>query len=214
MNTKDLNNKVCWITGASSGIGASLAIELSKLGAKLILSSRNYTNLEKIKSRCTDPDKIIIKQLDLENIDELPNIAEQVWNSSEGIDFVFLNAGFAVRDMVANINMDLFSKIMKVNFFSSVQISKSLLPLMVKKGSGAFIVTSSLSGKYGVPKLSAYSASKHALHGYFESLRAEYTHAGIQVTMVVPGLVKTNISVNAIRGDGQPYGKMQKAISS
>lgn len=214
MKVKDFHNKVCWVTGSSSGIGAALAIALNKLGAYVILSARNVENLEKIKSACAEPGKVAIVACDMEDTDSLPSIAMQSWKTFNGIDYVFLNAGFAVRDTVINTAFDLFKKVMTINFFSTVIITKTLLPLMTENGSGCFVITSSLSGKYGIPKLAAYAASKHALHGFFESLRAENEMENIKFTIVIPGLVKTNISVNALKGDGQPYGKMQQSIEN
>lgn len=211
---KDFRDKVCWITGASSGIGAALAIALNKLGAYLILSARSINNLEKVKSGCADPDKVVILDCDMEEIVTLPAIAMQSWKAFNGIDYVFLNAGFAVRDMIINTDIELFQRVMNINYFSNVVISKALLPHMIERRSGCFVVTSSLSGKYGIPKLAAYAASKQALHGFFESLRAEYEKNGIKVTMVIPGLVKTNISINALTGDGKAYGKMQESIAN
>jgi dehydrogenase/reductase SDR family protein 7B len=103
---------------------------------------------------------------------------------------------------------------MNINFISNVVLSKELLPLMRAKKQGCFVVTSSLCGKFGIPKLGAYSASKHALHGFFESLRAEYECDGVKVTMITAGLVRTNITLNALRGNGTIYGKMQESIAS
>jgi dehydrogenase/reductase SDR family member 7B len=214
MKVRNFRDKVCWITGASSGIGAALAIALNKLGTFQIISARTIQNLEKVRSACADPDKVVILACDMEETDTLPAIAMQAWNTFKGIDYVFLNAGFAVRDMVINTEFELIKKVMNINYFSNVVISKTLLPLMKEKGSGCLVVTSSLSGKYGIPKLAAYSASKHALHGFFESLRAENEKDGIKVTILIPGLVKTNISINALKGDGKMYGKMQESISN
>jgi short-subunit dehydrogenase len=213
MKTSQYKGKVCWITGASSGIGASLAIALSHLDAFLILSARSLENLQKIRSLCANPDRVYILACDMEDLEGLPAIALTSWEQFCGIDYVFLNAGFAVRDLVMNTGLDLFQKEMNINFFSTVLISKTLLPLMRERNSGHFIVTSSLSGRYGVPKLSAYSASKHALHGYFESLRAEHERDGIRVTIITAGLVKTAITLHALKGNGEPYARMEESVA-
>ncbi|ALI98807.1 SDR family oxidoreductase [Rufibacter tibetensis] len=214
MQVQGFNAKVVWITGASSGIGAALALELSRLGAILILSARSVENLEVVKASCTNPDQVTILTADMAETDSLPSIAAQAWRLHHGIDYVFLNAGFAVRDRIINTEVELIKKVMDVNFFSAVVLTKTLLPLMKARGAGHFVVTSSLSGKYGIPQLGAYAASKHALHGFFDSLRAEQETDEVKITIVIPGLVKTNISVKALKGDGSAYGKMQESISS
>jgi dehydrogenase/reductase SDR family member 7B len=207
------NDKVCLVTGASSGIGKALAQKLNSMGANVILTARSRENLEIVRANCPDPNKIRILPWDLEQINTIENFARAVWNSFQHIDFVFLNAGMAIRDMILNTDMEMVYKVMNINFFSNVALSKALLPYMCEKKQGRFIVTSSLCGKFGIPKLSAYSASKHALHGFFESLRAEYKAEGIKVTMITAGLVKTDITLHALRGNGVVNGKMQASVA-
>lgn len=214
MKTKSFQGKICWITGASSGIGEALAISMSRQGAYLILSARSESNLTKVKNECAEPGKIVVLPCDLENTDLIPSIASTAWDAFGQIDYVFLNAGMAVRDTVINTEVNLIRKVMNTNFIGAALIAKTLLPLMVGRGSGNFVVTSSLSGKYGIPKLSAYAASKHALHGYFGSLRAEHAKDGIKVIMVIPGLIRTGISLHALTGDGKSYGKMLESINA
>jgi dehydrogenase/reductase SDR family member 7B len=207
------DNKICWITGASGGIGAALAISLNSIGARLILSARNNERLEIIKTACQHPHKVVILPFNLEETSLLTEFAMKAWNIFNGIDFVFLNAGMAVRDMIIQTDMEMIHKVMNINFFSNVVISKTLLPHMRKRDQGRFIITSSLCGKFGIPKLGAYSASKHAMHGFFESLRAEHENEGITVTMITAGLIKTDITLHALKGDGSVYGKMQDSIA-
>jgi dehydrogenase/reductase SDR family protein 7B len=214
MKTNNFNNKICLITGASSGIGAALANSLNNMGATLILSARNRANLENVKANCRYPEKIVILECDMEEIKSMPSFAREAWQLFHGIDYVFLNAGMAVRDTIINTDLEMVQKVMNINFISNVVLSKELLPFMRSKKQGCFVVTSSLCGKFGIPKLGAYSASKHALHGFFESLRAEYECDGIKVTMITAGLVKTNITLNALNGNGTIYGKMQVSIAS
>lgn len=214
MKGKIFRDKICWVTGASSGIGASLAKALNNEGSYVIISGRNADGLEKMKAECTHPERIGVLAFDMEDTDRLPEFAMKAWSHFNGIDYVFLNAGFAVRDWLLNIEIKMFRKVMEVNFFSAVAIAKSLLPVMIERKHGYFIVTSSLSGKYGIPKLSAYAASKHALHGFFESLRAEYAKDGIRVSMIVPGLINTGITVHSLVGDGSVSGKMQVAVAN
>ncbi|HXB29530.1 MAG TPA: SDR family NAD(P)-dependent oxidoreductase [Puia sp.] len=214
MKINKFNNKVCLITGASSGIGAALAQSLNGMGATLILSARNRENLESVKANCRNPEKIAILECDMEETESLPVFVFKAWNLFNGIDYVFLNAGMAVRDMIINTDLAMVQKVMNINFISNVVLSRELLICMRSRKQGCFVVTSSLSGKFGIPKLGVYSASKHALHGFFESLRAEYECDGIKVTMVTAGLVKTNITLNALKGDGTLYGKMQDSIAA
>ncbi len=213
MNTTKFNNKICLVTGASSGIGKALSQKLNSLGAIVILTARNRENLDMVKACCTYPDKIRILPFDMEEIKTIESFAREAWNLFHSIDFVFLNAGMAIRDMIHLSDLEMVYKVMNINFFSQVALSKALLPYMREKKQGRFIVTSSLCGKFGVPKLSAYSASKHALHGFFESLRAEYESEGIKVTMITAGLVKTDITVHALNGNGTINGKMQASVA-
>ena len=205
---------VCWVTGASGGIGAALAIALNQQGAYVVITARRTAHLEEVKAVCLYPERVVILPGDMEETEALPALARQAWHTFSHLDFVFLNAGMAVRDLFINTELALLQKVMAINFFSAAAITKTLLPLMKERGTGCFVITSSLSGKYGIPRLSAYAASKHALHGLFDSIRAENKGAGIQVTIVVPGLIKTDISLNALTGDGGAYGKMQASIAN
>jgi short-subunit dehydrogenase len=123
MKTSKYKNKVCWITGASSGIGEAITIALSQQDAFLILSARSLENLEKVKARCAKPERVAIISCDMHELENLPAIAMQSWDHFCGIDYVFLNAGFAVRDLVLNTSFELFQKEMDINFFSTVLVS-------------------------------------------------------------------------------------------
>lgn len=213
MKPTAFNDKICLVTGASSGIGKSLAQTLNNMGAIVILTARKKENLEAVKADCSHPDKIRILPCDMEDTKMIEDFALEAWNLFHNIDFVYLNAGMAIRDMIHETDLEMVFKVMNINFFSNVALSKALLPFMRGKKQGHFIITSSLCGKFGVPKLSAYSASKHALHGFFESLRAEYEPDGIKVTMITAGHVKTDITIHALKGDGTVNGKMQASIA-
>ena len=206
-------NKVCWVTGASSGIGAALAVALNKAGAYLILSSRSADKLNEVKQACDCPDKIEIMVCDMEKTESLNAMSITAWKIFNHIDYIFLNAGIAVRDLVINTEFEMVKKVMNVNFFSNTIITKALLPLMKERGSGRFVVTSSICGKVGVPKLSAYAASKHALHGFYDSLRVECEGYGVGITIVTAGFVRTDITRNALLGDGTAYSRMQESVA-
>jgi short-subunit dehydrogenase len=211
MRICSFKNKVVWITGASSGIGEALTYAYANQGARLILSSRNKRALENVKENCAHTkSEIRILPLDLSKLGTLNKKAKQALEIFGKIDVMVHNAGVASRDLAANIDLSTDQKIMNINYFGAVVLTKTLLPSMLRRKSGHFLVVSSVSGIYGVPKLSSYSASKHALHGFFESLRAEVAKDNIKITMVVPGFVRTNITVNALNGDGSKYGKMMQ----
>lgn len=201
-----LNGKVVWLTGASSGIGEALAPLLSARGARLILSARGVEALERVRLACVG--EVTVLPLDLADAASLPAAAEHAWARLGGIDVVIHNAGQAHRDLASVTSVEVDRHLMEVNYFGPVALTKAVLPRMLERRGGQLVVISSLSGIFGVPRLSAYAAAKHALHGFFESLRAE-THArGLRISMIVPGFVKTPITVNALTGDGQRHGKM------
>ncbi len=200
--------KVVWITGASSGIGRALAFAFDRAGARLILSARDVRSLEPVRAACSSSDQVHLLPFDLAALDTIPQIAERGLGLGGGhVDYMVHNAGVALRDRMADTPLRLDQQIMATNYFGPVALTKSLLPSMLQRRSGCFVVVSSLSGKYGVPQLSAYSASKHALHGCFECLRAEVHDRNIQVTIVIPGFIRTPIVQHALTGRGVPYGK-------
>ncbi|MFA9454359.1 MAG: SDR family oxidoreductase [Candidatus Aminicenantaceae bacterium] len=208
---RSFTGKVIWITGASSGIGEALSYVFSGLGARLILSSRNAVALERVKRNCPGEKRDIhVLPLDLSRLGSLNEKAGHAENIYGKIDVLVHNAGVASRGLVVDTDIDVDKHIMDINYFGPVLLTKALLPSMLKRKSGQFLVVSSISGKFGVPKLSSYSASKHALHGFFESLRAEVFKNNIQVTMAVPGFVKTGITVKALRGNGSRYGRVMQ----
>ena len=210
MTSKQYSDKVIWITGASSGIGEGLARALCDAGAKLILSARRESELNRVKESCSAPDRIAVLPLDLcefEVMSEKVTVAE---NHFGPIDIMIHNGGISQRGLVADTGIDVDQRIMNTNYLGTVALTKALLPSMLKRKSGQFVVVSSRAGYCGTPLRSAYAASKHALHGFFECLRAEVHDDGISIMMVCPGFIKTNISLNALGPDGQPHGKMDK----
>jgi short-subunit dehydrogenase len=206
---KKLKNKKIWITGASSGIGEALAHALARERADLILSSRNREKLEKVKEACLEYTSFcVVQPLDLSDTEGLEIVVENVVKKVGSIDILINNAGRSQRSLAKETSFDVDRSIMEVNFFGAIKLTKLVLPYMLKNGSGHIVVISSITGKFGFPLRTAYSASKHAIQGYFESLRAELKPDNINVTIVSPGRVKTNISLNAVTGDGKPYNKM------
>ncbi len=204
-------NKIVWITGASSGIGEALVIELNRLGAKLIISSRNREALYKVKNKCQKIVDVHVHPLDLENYTLLENKTQEALKIFGKIDIIVHSGGLSQRATAMETTLETNKKIMDINFFGTIAITHSLLPSMLKNNSGQIVVISSLVGKFGTPKRSAYSASKHALHGYFDSLRAEIYVSNVSITIVCPGFIKTKLSFNALLGDGQLQNKMDDA---
>lgn len=200
-------DKVAWVTGASSGIGEQTAYRLSELGAKLIISARNEDRLNTVAENCNPGSSIKILKLDLNDQESLTGKCSQAWDYFNRIDYLFNIAGVGHRDFALKTDMNVDRSIMQVNYFGTIEISKFVISRMIEQGGGHVIVTSSLSGKYGVPLLSAYSASKHALHGFFESLRGEILRNNVRITIAIPGLIKTEIIQNALTGDGKLYGR-------
>jgi short-subunit dehydrogenase len=204
-----LKDKVIWITGASSGIGEALALDLAKRGARLILSARREEELKRVGSLTKLPElDLMILPFDLKNTSGASALTAQVINKFGRIDYLINNGGMSQRSSVLDTKEDIEREIMEINYFAQVNITKSVLPYMIRQKSGHITVISSIAGKFGFFLRSSYSAAKHALHGYFESLRLENETNGIRVLMVCPGKINTSVSLNAITGKGEKHAKM------
>jgi len=202
-------HKTIWITGASSGIGEALAIEWSKYKPNIILSGRNIDKMEHVKGECEkNGAKCIIVQLDLTNQESITDAADKVISTFDKIDILVNNGGISQRSIATETPIEVDRTVLETNFFGAVSLTKKVLPVMVKNNGGHILVISSVVGKFGFPLRTAYSASKHALQGFFESLRAETKDKNIRVTIVSPGRIRTNISINAINKDGDQHGEM------
>ncbi|MES2566079.1 MAG: SDR family oxidoreductase [Bacteroidota bacterium] len=216
---KDLKNKVIWITGASSGIGEALVYECARENAIIILSARRESELQRISSeaKLTTQNSLIIP-FDLSDTTKAKDYAEQIVSKFGKIDILINNGGQSQRSSVIETSTAIERQLFEVNYFSAVNLSKAVLPLMLKKGSGKIVVISSIAGKFGFYLRSTYSAAKHALHGYFESLRLENEKNGLSVLLVCPGKIKTNVSVNASSIEGKSHNQMdpshEKAMSA
>lgn len=204
-------NKRVWVIGASSGIGEGLLKCLVREGAKVIISARRTERMEEL-TREIPSSRVRILPLDVELHQSLDVKTAEAWKIFEGLDVVFLNAGISVRDLATDTSLAMEKKLMDINFWGPVVVAKALMTLKPADQPLQIAITSSLSGKYGVPKLASYAASKHALHGYFESLRAETAQSNVMIHLVIPGFVKTEITVAGFKGDGSPNGKMQQAL--
>jgi short-subunit dehydrogenase len=209
-----IKNQIIWITGASSGLGEAMAHVLSRSGNKLILSARRVEELERVKQSCAHPDDILVLPMDMQERSGMEDLTKQVIQKVGLPDIVILNAGISNRSYIRDTAYDVFEKIMAVNFFGNVAMTKALLPHFIKSKSGKFVVISSLSGKFASPGRGAYSSSKHALHGFFDTLRMEHYEDHIKVLLVCPGFVHTNVTKNSLKGDGQPQGKLDKTTAN
>ena len=207
----NLTDKVVWITGASSGIGEALAHEFAKEGAKLVLSARRPEELERVqKSLGLPAASVLTLPIDMLKPEEFKEKTKTVLQYFGKIDVLVPNAGISQREKFMDIAPVDFQKLMDTNFTSVVLLTREVLPHMLTQKSGGILVTSSVSGKIGTAYRTFYCASKHAIQGFFDSLRGEVWRDGVQVTVACPGYIKTNISLNAIGKDGKPFGKMDQ----
>ena len=200
-------NKTVWITGASSGIGEACAILFAKDKLNLILTASRENALKTIQEKCILLGaKCDILPYDLLDIEGIPALVESALKCFGGIDILYNNAGISQRGLAGDTLFEVDKKIMDINYFAPVFITKLVLPGMLEKQYGTIAVTTSIAGRFGFPLRSSYSASKHALYGFFESLQAEYYDRNIRVVLICPGRVTTNISMNALESDGQKHG--------
>lgn len=209
----DFQDRRIWITGASSGIGEALALAFHQAGAKLILSARREDELKRVQSACGGEPNTRILPMDVTNAGELPEKTRLALSLFNGIDILVLNAGITQRSRTRETDESVYRRLMEVNFFGPEAMARAVLPSMLAQKSGHIAVISSVAGKFGVPMRSGYSATKFALHGFFEALRAEEERNGVHVTMVCPGYIRTDISLSALRGDGRKHAKMDSDLA-
>ncbi len=206
MKVDTFKDKVIWVTGASSGIGKATALQLSKQGAIVILSARRTNELEKVAQQCIG--NTMILPVDLIKSETFPQLVEQIISEFGRIDLLINNGGISQRSEASLTTLDVDRKLMEVNYFGNIALTKAVLPIFHKQKSGNIVVTSSLSGKFGFFLRSAYAASKFALVGFYESLRLEEEKNNIHVHLVFPGFIKTNISQNALNATGEKHAQL------
>lgn len=204
----DYTGKTIWITGASSGIGAALARALATQGARLILSARSTDKLEEVRQSCGAPDEHLCLVMDLADQASIEAAWSRLQEIPREVDILINNAGMTQRALVAETQMEVYRLLLEVNFLAAVDLTKKVLPGMLARGAGQIVAVSSVMGKFASPQRSGYAAAKHALQGFMDALRAEVHDASIQVLVASPGFVNTDVSRNALRGDGTPHGKM------
>lgn len=202
--------KTVWVTGASSGIGKAAATRWAEKGARVILSSRKQHALEEVIAAWPADlrERSHVLPLDLSQANELPAKVEAALAWAQAIDVMVHCGGISQRSTVLETALEVDRRVMEVDYFGTLALTKALLPHFVERQAGQFVVVTSLMGLFSSPLRSGYCGAKHALHGFFESLRAEHHDDGIGVTMVCPGFIHTNISMNAVVGDGSQQGTM------
>ena len=209
-----IDGATVWITGASSGIGAALTYALAERNCKLIISSRQSADLERVKDNCKNGENIYILPLDLSDLNELSSKADRAIAAFSGIDILINNAGISQRSLIKDTRISVYKKLMDINYLGTVALTMALLPHFLESRKGQFVTVSSLMGKFGSPYRSGYCGAKHALHGFFDVLRMEHEVDGIDVTMVCPGFVQTDVAKNALTADGSPQEKEDLATQN
>lgn len=206
--------KTVWVTGASSGIGRALSIELDRRGACLVISGRREAALAQTKAQLSQP--ALVLAFEATDHDALPALVDEAvaWRPG-GVDMLVNNAGVSQRSLIIDTNFSVYRELMEVNFFAPVRLTQLLLPHMIERGSGHVAVVSSIAGKVGVPLRGGYSAAKHALLGWYDTLRAEVETAyGIDISVVVPGSVQTDVAINALSATGEARGHSDENIAN
>jgi dehydrogenase/reductase SDR family protein 7B len=201
--------KVVWVTGASSGIGEALVYAFAQRGATVIASSNQPEELQRVLSNCSKQGaEIISAPFDLSDTSGIKDIVDSQLAKTGTIDFLINLGGISQRATIEETPLWLDRKIMEINYFGTIALTKAVLPYMIRQKSGHILATSSITGRFGFPLRSAYSASKQALHGFFETLHLENKKNNIRATVIIPGRVRTNISLHALDSQGREHGKL------
>jgi short-subunit dehydrogenase len=209
MKNSDFLNKVVWITGASSGIGEALVYEFADFGSKVIASSNDMTGLERVKKNCEGrPGTVSCVCFDLADTAEIETLVDSQIDIYGRIDFLLNIGGISQRARVEETPLWLDRKIFEINYFGTIALSKAVLKWMIREKAGHILATSSISGRFGFPLRSAYSASKQALHGFFETVFLENKKNNIRTSLIIPGRVNTAISFHALEASGREHGKL------
>jgi short-subunit dehydrogenase len=202
-------DKIIWITGAASGIGEALAYQSVEYGGKLVLSDIDEPGLSRVVATCESSGASVLNlPLDLSSAESIEKAVGKAMGHFGRVDVLINNGGISQRSLTWETTLEVDRKIMNINFFGAVVLTKAVLPHMMEQGGGYIAATSSITGKFGFPMRSAYAASKHAIQGFFETLGIELAGSNISVTIALPGRVRTNISLHALTRDGTAHGKM------
>jgi dehydrogenase/reductase SDR family member 7B len=217
-HTKDtLKGQTVCLTGATGGLGRALAWQLADCGVdRLLLSGRSSKALDEVVQECQTINRAIqcdTLVCDLSNPDDVSQLAQQI-QAKGRVDILINNGGVSSRSTFINTQPEIDRQVMQINFFSGAALAKAVIPGMIQQGSGRIIWISSVQGLVGIPERTSYAASKFAVQGYTESLRAEVAGAGVSIHTVSPGYIRTNLSKNAVRGDGTAHGKVDETTAA
>lgn len=205
-----------WITGASSGIGSALAKGYSARGYRVILSGRDKARLAAVAAQCDG--ETLCLPFDAADIPAAQAAADTAWDwaaiAGGGIDVLVNNAGVSQRSLAIDTDFSVYRDMIGLDLLSPIAITQALLRRMCARKTGQIVMVSSLAGKIGSPLRTAYSAAKHGLVGYADSLRIEVAHHGVGVIVVLPGSVKTDVSRNALTSDGSRRGDSDQRIEN
>ena len=212
-------SEVIWITGASSGIGEAFAKEFARLGGyRLVLSARREPELERVKAQCLnqglDSDDVLVLPLDVTDTDSHTDQVKTVLDTMGQVDMLINNAGVSQRSWCVDTDLEVYRRIFEIDVYGQISLTKAVLPHMRERQSGHLVVTSSVAGKVGAPLRTGYSMAKHAVMGFFDALRCEIAHEGISVSTITPGSIQSQVSVNAMRADGEAFGIMDDQIAN
>ncbi|MGL5840019.1 MAG: SDR family NAD(P)-dependent oxidoreductase [Sphingorhabdus sp.] len=207
-----MNGKTAWITGASSGIGEALAREWLARGGRCVLSGRNVAALEAVAAQ--DPEDCLVLPFETTDYTALPALVEKAVGFSGRIDVLVNNAGISQRSLAIETDFSVYQRIINVDLLAPIALTQALLPHLLDRGNSGIVMLSSVAGKAGVPLRTAYCAAKHGLIGYADALRSEVAGQGVKVLVVAPGSVRTDVSRNALSGDGSIRGVSDKAIDN
>ncbi|MCH8904211.1 MAG: SDR family oxidoreductase [Bacteroidetes bacterium] len=202
-----IQDKVVIVTGASSGIGKALAVELVKKEAKVVMAARNVEKLEEIQQSIDkDKNRTIIVRTDVTDESSCKNLIEESVAQYGRIDVLINNAGISMRALFSEVDLDVLKKLMDTNFWGMVYCTKYALP-HIEKSSGSIAAISSIAGYKGLPGRTGYSASKFAMHGFIETLRIELLNKNVHVLLACPGFTNTNIRKIALNDKGNTQGE-------
>ena len=195
-----IQGRTIWLTGASSGIGLALAEALAQEGASLILTARSGQQLQQLAERL--PGEHHVEVMDLMHPELAGERAEQIARQYT-IDMLINNAGVSQRSLTLDTELSVYRRLMDINYFSVVALTKAVLPAMVERGEGHIVTVSSVAGKVGTKLRSGYAGSKFGVIGFMDCLRAEMAEQGVRCTTICPGFVNTQIAHNSLVGDGK-----------
>ncbi len=207
MKSVQLKDKVVVVTGATSGIGEACALVFGRQGAKVVITGRNQSKLDITKAKLEDAQlEVLAVLVDAASEQDNRLLAEEVLKKYGRIDILINNAGISMRALFQDLELDVFRKVMDTNFWGTVYATKYCLSAILES-KGSIIGISSINGYRGTPARTAYTASKYAMNGFFESLRTEVMKRGVHVMVACPGFTASNIRNAALTANGTSQGE-------